>query len=247
MIKSTKRSTRGAKTLLVSCLVLGCLSTTNAQESQLSQADRWSFGIKGGLNFMNYDNDVLYAGFNLGATVDYDLGNQLFLRSGLEFIGKEKYTDANRYYSTSIKEDGSIDYKSSGISAERSNIFLQMPLTVGYRLPISKRVNLTLNAGVYAAIGLHSNGNYQKWNYESTLDKDGEFINWKNDSDIKYLDDAGNFDFGLLGGIGIEYRRFSYNISYEYGLINQSSKTYKDWGGDALKYNGLSVTATYRF
>lgn len=232
---------------LISCATLSSLSSINAQEAKKELKNPWSFGVKGGLNLLNNEYDDKAVGLNIGATVEYDLRNRFFLRSGLEFTAKKGYTNEPWYSTTSTLEDGSMETRYSGMRAERTNTFLQVPITLGYRLPISKHANLTLNAGVYAGVGLFSSGSYSKWNNKITVDNEGNTSDYKDDVQHGNLDKAGNLDFGLMGGIGLEYKKFSYNVNYEHGLVNQSGKAYKKLGGSSLKQNNISFSVGYTF
>lgn len=185
----------------------------------------WTFGVKAGVNVSTFkvdDGSTLSntdgtAGFNGGVTVEYALRNNFFLSSGLEYTSKGADYSTS-FLGTSISESGnSVSYAYSKDS--RRLKYLQIPLTVGYRVPVSKNVNVTFNAGGYFAVGVSGKGTHEMW--QANLDPDGMI------SDVTYSVDKtnkkGDTDYGLIGGIGLEYKKFSLNANYEYGLRSLST------------------------
>ena len=184
----------------------------NAQQSK----SPWTFGVKTGVNISTYNvdggsdysNTDGVIGFNGGVTVDYQLKNRFYLSSGLEFTTKGAdfsqmypfYIDGNTVTQTTTKDSRKFQY-------------LQLPLTIGYRLPISRNMNVTFNAGGYFAFGLSGKGTYEQWTEISEVGGTTSYEYMK-----KKTNQKGDTDFGLIGGLGLEYKRFSLNFNYELGL-----------------------------
>jgi len=204
----------------------------------------WTFGVKAGMNLSNtttddYDPKV---GFNIGGTVEYNLGHNFFLGSGLEFTTKGAKASMN------YTDLDFVDGKYTGRIKNSLNLmYLQLPLTVGYRLPVSDNLNITFRAGGYVAYGLTIRG---KCKYNGIVtEPDGEKRDWNFEIKYKSFDYANikRFDFGLLGSVGVEFNKFSVNLGYEYGLRNlegmplENNPSYGQSGGyNSLDYNKSS-------
>ena len=219
----------------LSVVAATCIASTLCTQAQTKESP-WTFGVKAGANIANTSNknESGRTGFNVGGTVEYKLANRFFLQSGLEFTTKG--SKANYSYidyplfPTLPESKYPDDYsKFTGKSKVSQNLMmLQIPLTVGYRLPISKDINLTFNAGAYMALGV---GARSKYNTKGILtNPDGTTEPYQYKATYKGYDKTGleHFDYGLLGGIGIEYQKFSLNVNYELGLrnLNPTSGTY---------------------
>lgn len=60
--------------------------------------------------------------------------------------------------------------------------------------------------------------------------------------------DAGfhKFDFGVIGGVGIEYNQYLLNINYEAGLLNLMSGLY-DGDNPSWKNQNITISVGYFF
>lgn len=194
----------------------------------------WTFGVKAGINASTFNVDTHSTpgntegtiGFNGGVTVEYALRKGFFLSSGLEFTTKGADNRVYHYPDYSLGEGGgqvtSVFSKDS-----RRFKYLQVPLTIGYRIPVSKDVNVTFNAGAYFAYGIDVKGTYETWT--KTLNTDGTVnTSYEKTKDSK----SGDTDYGLIGGLGIEYKKFSLNANYELGLRELSTGKNSYTGGD---------------
>lgn len=211
------------------------IATIQTADAQTGKSP-WTFGVKTGVNIANTSskNEKGRTGFNVGGTVEYQLNNSFFLQSGLEFTTKgskwnDSYSDYPFYpnaYGTNAPETYT---KFTGhIKATQNLMYLQLPLTVGYRLPVAKDINLTFNAGGYMAYRTTARMPYEM---KGTLkDPDGKTnpVDSKKTYTGERATNLERFDYGLLGGIGVEYKKFSFNVNYELGLrnLNNNSGTY---------------------
>lgn len=210
----------------------------NAQKTQ----SPWTFGVKAGINAAganvsnNYPLESIsgIAGFNGGVTAEYALRNRFFLSSGLEFTTKG--FDSQRVNSL-------LDEPYSFSKESRRLKYLQVPLTIGYRLPVSKNVNLTFNAGGYFAYGVAAKGRNQTWTEVSTEEGYSSYAYTEAESTK-----AGDTDYGLLFGAGIEYKRFSFNFNYELGLRNLHTGSASSAIGDTgFKNRNAAFSVGYKF
>ena len=230
-----------------------CLCSTPLIQAQESQSP-WTFGVKAGVNLSTFKSDGTdfsinngTTGFNGGITVEYALRNNFFLHSGLEYTtkGADYYSSTSylsNYYNHPQNEDLHLTYSSTNDS--RRFKYLQLPLTIGYRLPVSKNVNVTFNAGAYVAIGISGKGsqlmqvtNIGPNNSINTIHKE-------------YSTSAkGDIDYGLIGGVGLEYKKFSLNANYEYGLSSLATARNSEGinMGETWRNRNLTFSVGYKF
>ncbi|WP_165040386.1 porin family protein [Dysgonomonas sp. ZJ709] len=239
--------------VVIMSIGFGCILSVNAQEDS-----RFTFGVKTGVNLSNSSLSIAdpRVGFNIGGTVDYELSKGFFLSSGLEFTTKgAKFSE--RYFATEISESSNIV-----IGDKESNfnlMYLQVPLTIGYKIPLAKSLSLNLNAGGYAAYGITSRN---KISLTTPVETDGYLYTSHNEYKSTGYDKTGldRWDFGLLGGIGLQYKKIVLNVNYEFGLRNLQKGptsyvvTYDQYGSptgtmnnDKWKTRNLSFSVGYKF
>lgn len=163
---------------------------------------RW--GIAGGLNFawerskatgVSVSSDS-YIGFQVGAKAEMDFSS--YLIDGFYLEGSLLY-----------------NLKGGSYSGSHTNLgYLQLPINLGYRLPISGSVSLLGSLGPYFALGV--------------LGKDVD----KGDNTKIKTDVFGHrlqrFDFGLNYKLGVEmWDRWQFYLGLEHSLLNLT-KTHKD-------------------
>lgn len=105
-----------------------------------ASAQNIQFGVKGGLNISNLtkaSNSKAKIGFNAGVTADYQLAENLYVLSGLEYTTKgAKFSDVE-------------------VSSASFNLnYLQLPIHAGYKMSIADDTRLVLHAGPYLAYAL---------------------------------------------------------------------------------------------
>ncbi|WP_029903102.1 porin family protein [Prevotella sp. 10(H)] len=200
------------KTTFKSCLVIITLllfvTSANAQDKPLT------FGVKAGMNLSNFSGDGADGmdakiGFNVGVTVDYQLTQELYLLTGLEFTmkgGKDKGTLSLPGY----------DYTYTG--EEKDNpMYLQIPIHLGYKLAVADATNIVFHAGPYIAYGVGGKSKI-KGSYASA----GENAYVDTDIDFFGKDRAKKFDMGLGLGATVEFGKIGVGLGYDFGLLNMS-------------------------
>ena len=208
------------------------IASTQIADAQTNESP-WTFGVKAGANIANTSskNESGRIGFNVGGTVEYKLSDRFFLQSGLEFTSKgsklkeQSFNFSLPYFDsgelTSIDDLDYVTYTGKA-KASQNLMFLQIPLTIGYRLPLAEDINLTFNIGGYAGYGITARSKY------------------KIDGTLKYPD-------GKTESVNTEttYKKFSFNVNYELGLRNldKSSGTYLNYGYSS-GYNNQSTGVT---
>lgn len=185
---------RTIKTRILTTIVfLLTISAANAQSP-------FTFGIKVGLNYssnVGVDNADYKFGPNIGVTMDIRLTQNIYLLSGLEYSVKGS------------KGEVYIESEDLIYSTNENPAYIQLPVHVGYMLPVSKEVRLVFHGGPFIAYGVGGR-NKREW---SNGNKD----------EIDYFSDAGHvskFDFGIGLGVNAEYNRFVASLGYDRGLRN---------------------------
>jgi len=184
-----------------------------------------SFGIKGGVNFTN-----LY-------TEDVDDNNVLFgLNAGL--VAVFSFTDF-------LAIQPEILFSGKGAELKYNNAFVEgkAKFRLNYiEVPVLLRVNLTnsfsIQAGPYIAYLIDANvkneTNNELFDFEENLD----------------TDDFKKFDYGLSGGVELEFSPISIGARYNYGVANVGKE--RNFEGNTYtfpdaKNSALSIYAVLRF
>ncbi len=186
-------------------VLLAVVAAVNVSAQEL----RW--GVAGGLNFawerakamgVKVSSDS-YIGFQAGAKAEMDFSS---------------------YITDGFYLEGSLLYNLKGGSYAGSHVnlgYLQLPVNLGYRLPVSDSVSLLGSLGPYVALGV--------------LGKDVE----KSDN-IKVKSDVfghrlQRFDFGLNYKLGVEmWDKWQVYLGFEHSLLNLA-KTQQN-SDSSLKY-----------
>lgn len=166
-----------------------------AQEPQTASepTPTTKFGIKGGVNLTNlYVSDVkdenMKVGFNAGVFAKVPMSRVVSLQPELLYSQKGSKLTYDNVF-------GSGEY--------RFNLnYVELPLSLVFN--VAK--NFNLHAGGYASYLVGANIKQLKSNGDiNTI------------ADLK-ADDFNRFDFGLLGGLGVDVDNFTIGARYNYGL-----------------------------
>lgn len=191
----SQNNRRLRKGILVLGLAVLISSGTFAQEQQTvgEPVPTTKFGIKGGLNLSNlYVSDVkdenMKVGFNAGMFAKIPLTRGVSLQPELLYSQKGSKVTYDNIY-------GSGEY--------RYNLnYVELPLSFVFNVAR----NFNLHAGGYASYLVGANIKQLKSNGDlNTI------------ADLK-ADDFNRFDFGVLGGLGVDVQNFSIGARYNYGL-----------------------------
>ncbi len=213
-------------------------------------------GVKAGINYSgsSLDNCDPIWGPNIGIVMDINLSRRFYLRTGLDYTMKgarsnNQYTNEPWYYD--YIKDELVTF--TGKYKNRNSFgYVQLPLLLGFRIPVSDKINLTLNAGGYISGGVYSKSKYEQ---------DGVLTDSEGSHQVYYKGDWGNdwddnfeqFDWGWVGGVGAEYKRFILNLNYESGIRSLNKVKYQySYDGEVKKskdwrnYN-WSLSVGYKF
>jgi len=210
------------KKLLIIVFALGMASTSFAQ----------TFALRGGLNLANMKLEAegeespdteMSPGFHVGGIVEIPLSEVFAIETGLLLSTKglkQEETDPNFGTSKFVITTYNLD----------------IPITAKAYVNAGSEIKIYFNLGTYLGYGL--SGKFKE-EYNGTTDEDD--IEMGSDPET---DDMKRFDFGLLGGAGIEFKSFQLGAAYSLGLADLF--TDPDFG---LKmYNRvLAISVGYKF
>ena len=166
-------------------------------------------------------------GIKGGANVNLTIAKHLFLQSGLFF-----YQTGNKIASTSSYFGTTTSFKS-----DYNVNNLQLPLNIGYDLPLGKFGSVFATAGPYVGYALSGSAtNNTSVNGEAAPDRKEDFTFG---SDAK--DNMKRMDVGFNFGVGIKMRQGVY-VRAQYGLgLTQLSNV----STTTIKNRGISATLGY--
>lgn len=173
-------------------LVLFALLAVTLTGVQAQSNLRW--GVTGGLNVSHFSPDGFEnkAGFHLGAKAELGFPDAL---DGL-------YMDFGLAHLEGLKVDGDEG------EVKFTPYYLEIPVHVGYKFPVSSKCTLFANAGPYLSIGMFGKS---KVEVKDETEKTDFFGN----------DGADRFDFGLGLKAGVELnQKYQISLGYDWGLID---------------------------
>lgn len=166
--------------------------------------------------------------YGIGCKAGYELSvafNRILGRSGL-YWGMELGlgTRGASYHSVYESQDGGSEYK------ENCNKYLlawnvkYSPFTLGYKYAINSNIDIDAHIGAYASYDFAGTG-HTKWDESyggrPVIDESSDKIG-KGD-----LEDYQPFDCGFQIGIGVWYKQFNFDITYQRGFINAYNMNYQ--------------------
>lgn len=183
-----------------------CLSFVSFTKAQTLSP---SVGIKGGVNFTNlYTEDVddnnILTSFNAGLFVNLPVTSGVSIQPELNFSRK----------GSELVYDNAF---ASGTTRLKLN-YLEMPVL----LKLNLTPNLNIHFGPYAAYLI-----------------DGKATNESNDGSFNFEDNISNddlnkWDYGLSGGVGLDFGSTSLGVRYNYGL--QTIGKERNFGGSTYTF-----------
>jgi hypothetical protein len=180
--------------VLLAALTTG--SSTFAQEQQTTDESFLTpkFGIKGGVNLTNMfvddvDDENMKVGFNAGFFAKLPITKGLSIQPELLYTSK----GAKLTYDNIIQGEGEYRFNLN---------YIELPVLA----VINVAKNFNLHVGPYVSYLAAAN--------IKDLDDDG------NNEEIAELDteNFNRFDYGLVGGLGIDISNFTIGARYNYGL-----------------------------
>lgn len=195
-------------------IILAAVGITTASSEAKAQSPI-RYGARAALNLSQYSGDIpgdMKAGAAFGVFGNYALTHELFLQAGLD-----------------ISLKGTKD-KVMGVKTDFNPIYLQLPIHIGYNLPLNHISSLKFSAGPYLAYGLGGKAKVQVGDATEKVSVFG-----KNKS-------LHHFDFGFGGKMAYQYDFIEGFIGYDYGITNASKIS-----GVTARNSNLYLGVAYHF
>lgn len=197
------------KRLIIAFVAITMAFSVSAQDL------RW--GVTGGLNF-SWEKAKLDA---LSISSDCYIGFQAGVKAEMDFAD---------YIADGFFLEGSLLYnlKGSSFDSAHTNLgYLQLPVNLGYRYPVSSSVSLLAAAGPYLGLGI--------------LGKDVEKLGGTKVKTDVFGSDLQRFDFGLNYKLGIEmWDQWQFYLGFEHSLLN-IAKTDDSFASDDVKCRFINL------
>lgn len=206
-----------------------------------AQDSPFQFGIKGGgnlfstsMNIKDYADKKIKIGYQIGLSAEYEFSDNFYLETGVYFVTK------------GVKLRGDI-----GSSAEKTHWkqtfnmqYLELPLLATYKIELVSDTKIFFNIGPYVGYGIGGKA--------SILN---DYVNLDNAVNKDKLDIFGDnrmkeIDFGLKFGLGLEFEKFTFGWSYEFGLIDVEHKNNELnylLNNKHYKHKGIMLLVGYKF
>lgn len=189
----------------------------------LSSFAQLSWNAKVGMNVSNYygkvtDGSDAKLGFKVGVGAEYAFTDMWSVQPDLFFSTK------GTKYSESVYNES--------VSAKINEMYLELPVNAQFRIAITHKVNMTLAAGPYFAVGVGG-----KRSLKTSFGKKFDSV----DMDTFGKGGVNRFDCGLGIGLGAEFGRILVGLDGQCGFVKLSDVK------DAPRNLNFSVTLGYKF
>lgn len=219
-----------------------CLLTiaVNAQIKKTSNSG--GVLLKGGVNFANIsvtdngrvDDANMLTSFHVGLGFDAPLAPGLSLQPAILFTGKGSKTEqgstSSSYYFKSISNP----------------LYVEMPLNLVGKIPLSEYTRLYLGAGPYAAMGVGGKNKVEGKVIGVASNSDKNIVFSNDNPFTRPEENAGygklkRFDYGLNAVAGLDFNKFTIGANYGYGLAKINSNSTNN-ANDKGKHRVLSLS-----
>jgi hypothetical protein len=191
----------------------------------------------------SYDGDGSYS---VGSRVGMDLSiafNKPIANSGAYWgmelgLGTRGASASSKY----SNESGSYQEESKQHIATWNAKF--SPFTIGYKYALNSDIKLDGHIGAFVSYDFTGSG-VAKWTVIRDGEEDDSYED-KNNLGEDELDGFQKFDAGMQIGVGVWYKKFNFDITYQRGFVHASSYRYKSEMYDIFSSN-LMLRIGYSF
>lgn len=184
-------------------------------------------------------------GYQVGFQAEYVVAKSVYLQSGLSLT-----TKGTRHVGAEVWIGGSnppVTYWES----TTNQVYLQLPVRLGYKISVSSQVKIRFNAGLYAAYGVGGKETIKEKTRPSSVREDQKLkYDTFGDGDRRYSPyNLKRQDYGISLGVGAEYKKAIVGLDYEAGLLNITKPDGNDLYPLPVDYRNrnLSLTVGYIF
>ncbi len=199
--------------------------------------------LQGGLNLANItktndgqtEKNNILPSFNAGVMGRWGLSKELDIETGLLFTGHG--SKAETYF------NGGNDY----VKSKFNPYYIQAPLNVVVKIPVTKTSRVFFHAGPYIAIGVAGRSKMES-KIGPLTSSSSRSISFSNDNPFtSQQDDAAydklkRFDYGLNAGAGFEFEHLILKLNFGLGLTKINSTESNNSQNDKNKYRTLSFS-----
>ena len=223
------------KIVLSAIAMLGFTAAITAQKSGPQ--------LKAGINLANIsvtdDGAVsdanMLTSFQLGVVTDIPVASIFYLQPGLLFSGKGAKVESGT--------QGTLGY----YKATANPYYLEVPVNVLVKLPLSKESSFNVSAGPYLGVGIAG-----RRRLETSFGSTQKDIDFSNDDPTTINSEEGagfgimrRFDYGINTGLGIEGKSLVLSAQYGLGLAKLQSGTNNN-ADNNNKHRVLSFTIGFK-
>ena len=221
-------------------------------KSQQEEERNWQIAIGGGINISNFKVtadvsekakidyrpniaiDYKYkAGFRFGVIVDRRIHKNFYIQPAL--FGSLKKVEGK--YSN-YNENASSKQNDNRTFTDKSDLwYLELPINLVCRIPVSSSVKVAIHAGPYFAVGLKAKYNFTHHYYNeiegikntfsaSGVDifKESDYLQYDHFTNLKTtagkIDPLSRFDAGLTMGLALDINNVTISAAFDLGLHN---------------------------
>jgi hypothetical protein len=235
-------------TLFVTILLIGSWAS-------YGQGRKLTFGVKGGMNLSNAEEKTNYSvvgdktpkfGYQIGVMADYSISSSLYVSSGLSLSNK----------GTTHKDEetwiGGTNPPVTTWEKTTHQTYLQLPLMIGYNIPLSNITKIRINAGPYFAYGVAGKEIVETKTTPADAMESNKITNNtfnKNNNNYYSPYNLDRKDYGVIFGIGIQRKKFILSLNYEMGILNiyETDKTELSPSPGTYKNKNTALTIGYTF
>jgi len=215
----------------------------------LAQQSSFDFTLRAGLNlsYLSFDNEEvpgkrIKPGVNIGLAANYHTSESLFLQTALTFTTKGARIRGN----VPLGFEGIVvEGRTTKPELTSQQMYVQVPLHIGYKIPLTPKKKLTVQAGPYAAYGVAG---------KTRLAANVLYGDYIDDTPMeeKTFGERGlqKLDYGAGAGIGLDLGETIISLNYELGLRNiaPTGITYIPFYHDtSYKNRNLCLQVDFRF
>lgn len=169
-----------------------------------------SMDIKGGNEYKK--NKI---GFMVGGNANFRFYHNMVLQSGFHIVKKGLL----KHKDISIQQDGPIEKFDVKETVDAN--YIQIPLNLGFEVPIAKNFLVNFNAGVFGAFGFKGESKTRGYSvmiingeYQNQVSQDKPTVKTFSNQKLK------KWDYGVGFNVGVVHDVYILRFQYDHGLAN---------------------------
>lgn len=203
-----------------------------------------SWNAKAGMNISNWSGNYgvnqstsSKLGFKMGVGMEYSFNNTWSIQPSLLLSTKGmKVTDVPML---------KANYEITDFSLTVNQMYIEMPINAQARFALCNYMNIVVSAGPYFAYGIGGKST-AKTTFENGSSVELNSQTFGNEISEDGLSDLNlnKFDFGVGGGVALEFGKLSLGMETQFGLTNLMKG---DNSSESIKNTNFGLTLGYKF